>query len=103
MTMVEGRGQKILKNRSLMWLIFSVFLVTCLSIMSVSSVAGDTLAVAGVIAMAVVVVKIRLTNQVTGEVRDRTHCQFCGSILQGFAGTRRSTCGQCGKEQPWAR
>jgi hypothetical protein len=103
MMMVENLGHKILKNRLLMWLIFSVFLVTCLSLISAIPAVGYTLVVAGVIAMTLVVVRIRRIDDVTGEVHDRTHCQFCGAILQGFAGTRRSTCGQCGKEQPWAR
>ncbi len=101
--MADGLGRQLLKSRLLMWLIFSVFLVICLSLISVAPFVGYSLVVVAIIGMLLVVLGIRRTDEAVGEVHDRTRCQFCGALLQGFAGMRRSTCGQCGKDQPWSR
>jgi hypothetical protein len=86
-----------------MWLVFSVYLVVLLSVASASPVGGSLLVVLTAIALGSVLVGLRRRDLDSGEVRDRTRCEWCGSVLQGWAGLPRKTCAQCGHEQSRTR
>jgi len=83
-----------------MWLIFLGYFAIFLALDVVSKVAGDVVLIAGTIALAIVLAKVRPR---TGKWSFSTHCQQCDASLQGVGGFPRATCSQCGHRQSWAR